>query len=105
MSDSIPSSEYIQIVRELATLGQKIDNFIKVQDSMKSEIDGLRASVKVELDALRFDIGSVKTDIAEIRTQRKVTMSYLGGIVAAAGMVAWLVGQVAEPVLKKFLGI
>jgi hypothetical protein len=77
MSDSIPSSEYIQIVRELATLGTKIDNFFSAQNSMKTEIDGLKK-----------DISAVKSDVTD-----------------PAGGIAWLAGQIAEPIMKKFLGV
>ncbi|NKL63289.1 hypothetical protein [Rhizobium leguminosarum] len=94
MTDILPSSEILELIKGQARLETKIDQFFSAQISMKAEID-----------TLKTDVGAVKTDIAEIKTQRKVTMSYLGGVVAASGMVAWLVGQVAEPLLKKFLGI
>ncbi|TBA24717.1 hypothetical protein [Rhizobium ruizarguesonis] len=94
MSDSIPSSEYIQIVRELATLGTKIDNFFSAQNSMKTEIDGLKK-----------DISAVKSDVTEIKTQRRITMSNLALLTVPAGGIAWLAGQIAEPLLKKILGV
>ncbi|MBY5318217.1 hypothetical protein [Rhizobium leguminosarum] len=79
MSDSIPSSEYIQIVRELATLGTKIDNFFSAQNSMKTEIDSLKK-----------DISAVKSDVIEIKTQRRITMSNLALLTVPAGGIGRL---------------
>ncbi|MGO8083476.1 hypothetical protein [Rhizobium leguminosarum] len=93
MSDSIPSSEYIQIVRELATLGTKIDNFFSAQNSMKTEIDGLKK-----------DISAVKSDVTEIKTQRRITAAMIGFLAVPAGAIAWLAGQIIPPLLTKFLG-
>jgi len=94
MTSELPSSEILELIRGQARLETKIDTFFSAQTALKDEVNAVKA-----------DVGSVKSDIAEIKTQRKVTMSYLAGVIAAAGGVSWLVGQIAAPIMKKFLGV
>ncbi|WP_107675011.1 hypothetical protein [Agrobacterium sp. LAD9] len=94
MSDAaFPPSEILELIRGQARLEAKIDNFFSTQTAMKTEIDGLKA-----------DIGSVKSDIAEMKVQRRITKTYISMIFAGASVVAWIAGQLVDPVLKKFFG-
>ncbi|MGO7445118.1 hypothetical protein ACC668_10470 [Rhizobium ruizarguesonis] len=84
------SHKFSEFAEKLGALTGKIDGFITLQTGQKTEID-----------ALKTDVSAVKADVAEIKTQRKIT---LAGIGLAAGGCSWLIGQFAEPLLKKFLG-
>ncbi|MDR6664040.1 hypothetical protein [Rhizobium sp. 1399] len=93
MSDTLPSGEILELIKGQARLETKLDQFFSSQTAMKSEIDVLKA-----------DIGAVKSDIAEIKVQRRITKTYLSVLFAGASFVAWLAGQLADPLMKKFLG-
>ncbi|UFS81569.1 MULTISPECIES: hypothetical protein [Rhizobium] len=91
--NALPPSEILELIKGQARLETKIDQFFSSQTAMKSEIEGLKT-----------DISVVKTDIADIKSQRRATKSYLAGVVAAAGGFWWVVSQLADPLMKKFLG-
>lgn len=93
MTDILPTSEILELIKGQARLETKIDTFFSAQIALKDEVNTVKS-----------DISAVKADVAEIKTQRRVTMSNLAILAVPAGGIAWLAGQIAEPVMKKFLG-
>ncbi len=93
MSD-LPPSEILELIRGQTRLETKLDQFFSAQTAMKTEID-----------VLKVDIGAVKADIAEIKVQRRITKGYISFIVAGVSLVAGVVGQFLDPLMKKIFGV
>jgi hypothetical protein len=98
MSNEISSSDLVELIRGQARLEQKIDNFFQAQGWMRHE-----------LDVVKNDVSAVRADVAELKVQKRLSGSYLRGVMYAATIVATVVSftfsQFLEPLLKKFLGI
>ncbi len=91
---SLPPGEILELIRGQTRLETKLDQFFSSQTAMKTEIE-----------TLKTDIGSVKADVAEIKVQRRITKTYLSVLFAGASAVAWIAGQLVDPIMKKFFGI
>ena len=94
MTDILPSSEILELIKGQARLETKIDTFFSAQTALKDEVNTVKS-----------DVAAVKADVAEIKTQRRITMANLALLTLPAGGIAWVAGQIAEPLLKKFIGV
>lgn len=95
----MPGEEFI--VQELMRTGAAVA-------SMSAKIDGFlsaQAAMQAEINQIKGDISSVRTDVHEIKQQRAITKSYIGGIAAAVGLFWAGFSAFVWPFLKEKFGL
>ena len=84
MSDNVmPTKEIIELIKGQARMEEKLDSFLRVQTTMKSDLD------------------SVKKDVADLKSARVADRAYVAGISSAVSMaMIFLV-----PYFKNLMGL